>query len=176
MSAAIDIPTAVRAVVANYQRRAPWFEACELQQQAALTVLESSRTWKPGGAPLEAYQANAVARRLGRHIAETCIPVTDKHRTPYYVTRVGTNALDLAGGEAPQAEWHIDLARAAMEVRRILSRQSPAAVAVLLGEREPALVSAELGLPVESIYSELQAARRALRGSQGLARLAEACL
>ena len=35
MSAAIDIPTAVRSVVANYQRRAPWFEACELQQQAA---------------------------------------------------------------------------------------------------------------------------------------------
>jgi len=171
----VTIPTAVRAVVSNYSRRNSWLEARELQQVAALTMIEASRTWKPGGAPLAAYQARAVALSLKRHIEDAHCPVPNRHRSPEGVRRC--DLVDLPDrGEAPQAEWHIDLKRAAEEVRRILSRQSPAAVAVLLGEREPALVAAELGLPASRVYVEAQAARRALRGSAKLAQLARAVL
>jgi len=172
----VTIPTAVRAVVANYSRRNSWLEARELQQQSAMVMIEASRTWKPGGAPLAAYQARAVALSLKKHIENTRCPVPNSHRTPADARGVDVEAIDLAGGEAPQAEWHIDLKRAAEEVRRILSRQSPASVEVLLGEREPALVAAELGLPASRVYVEAQAARRALRGSAKLRQLAEAVL
>ena len=163
---AVTIPTAVCSVVANYTRMAGgWLGADELQQVAAVTMLEAARTWKPGGAPLENYQAKAVAFRLKRYIAKMRRPASARE--------------DMATAEdalPPQAEWHIDLKRAAEEVQRILSRQSRAAVAVLLEERAPAEVAAELGLSAARVYTEAQAARRALRGSRKLRALAEAVL
>jgi hypothetical protein len=171
----LDAPVAVRAVVANYSRMNSWLEARELQQQAAMVMIEASRTWKPGGAPLAAYQARAVALSLKKHVENTRCPVPNSHRTPD-ARGVDVEAIDLAGGETQQAEWHIDVKRATEEVRRILSKQSPAAVAVLLGEREPAQVAAALGMTASRVYVEAQAARRALRGSVKLRQLAGAIL
>ena len=166
----MGIPSAVKAVVANYQRRALWLEAADLQQQAALTMIEAARTWKPGGAPLAAYQASAVARNLERYIAAQASPVHETHGRAS-----GARGCDLEAiaslGEPPDAEFHIDLKRACEEVRRILASKSPAARAVLLGERKPADVAAEMGLPARQLYVEIKAATRALRASPVLAML-----
>ena len=172
---AVDVPGAVRAVVRNYQRRAMWIEAADLQQQAALTMIEAARTWRPGDAPLGSYQAAAVARHLGRYIAAQASPVHETHGQGSGAQGCSLEAL-ASTGEAPQAEFHIDLGKACAEVARILAGRSPAVRAVLLEERKPAEVAADLGVPVQAVYQAVNAATRALRASRKLARLAEAVL
>ena len=181
---AVEVPGAVRAVVRAYQRRAGWLEAADLQQQAALTMIEAARTWRPEGVPpdavqtmtpLEAYQVAAVARNLKRYIAAQASPVHETHGQASGAQGCSLEALASAG-EAPRAEFHIDLGKACAEVARILAGRSPAVRAVLLEERKPAEVAADLGVPVQAVYQAVNAATRALRASRKLARLAEAVL
>ena len=162
------VPGAVRSVVAAYQRRALWLEAADLQAEAAVVSIEASRTWRPGGAPLASYQARAVAKHLGRYLAKQRCPASGKDPIG-----ISVEIDDSARTDTPDAEWHIDLERACAEVRRILAGKSAAARAVLLGERAPAEVAAELGVPARRLYVEIKAATRALRRSRVLAELVE---
>jgi hypothetical protein len=172
-------PPSVRAVCANYARRASWLGARELQQEAAVAMVEAARTWMPGGAPLGAYQAAAVAKRLGRVLASSRAPVslhrTDSAAVGVPLTRVdGTDTPDVAGVAATSwtsPDGRLDLARAAEEVRRLLWGQHPVAAAVLLEERAPAEVARELRVPARRVYDAVEAAKRALRGSRRLASL-----
>jgi hypothetical protein len=174
----VDPPASVRAVCANYARRAAWLDARELQQEAAVAMIEASRTWKPGGAPLGSYQASAVAKRLGRYLAASRAPVS-LHRTESSAVAVplgrdGRDSPDVA--KASAREWsspdsRLDLARAAEEVRRLLWGKHPVAAAVLLDERTPAEVADELRVTPLTVYRAVCAAKRALAGSGRLAEM-----
>jgi DNA-directed RNA polymerase specialized sigma24 family protein len=168
---------AVQRVAANWHRRANWLGADELLAEAALVAVETERSWKPELGHLENYQTSAVARRMGSYVAQMASPcplAIGNHVHPAG-QRAGLGDLDNVG-EAPRAEFHIDLKRAVEEVQKILARQSPAARAVLLEEREPVDVAAELGLPASRVYTETQLARKALRKNRRLAVLAGAVL
>jgi DNA-directed RNA polymerase specialized sigma24 family protein len=164
---------AIRAVVANASRLASWMEARDLQQEAALVMIEAARTWRPELGTLSNYQAKAVARHLQTYIAAQASPVhhREHHRAPA-VERASVEALALVAAPAMGMERALDLDRAAREVRAIMEGYTPAARAVLIEERRPAEVAREHGLSVRQVYNEAQYARRALRSSRVLARLA----
>jgi DNA-directed RNA polymerase specialized sigma24 family protein len=169
-----DVPASVRSIVANYSRRAAWIEAMELQQEAALTMIEAARTWRPGWAPLADYQGAAVAKRLNRLLAEMESPVRPFVGKKHERVHAESCDLEAADGEAQPgcaAEFHIDVRAAVREVFRIIV--APAARAVLLEERSPSAVATDLGLPVAAVYMQTKAARRALRSSAKLRALME---
>ena len=169
---------AVQRVTANWHRRANWLGADELLAEAALVAVETERSWKPGRGPLENYQTRSVKRHMGAYVAQQASPyplAIGNHVQPVG-HRVNLGDLDNVLVEVPRAEFHIDLKRAVEEVQKILARQSPAARAVLLEEREPVDVAAELGLPASRVYTETQLARKALRKNRRLAVLAGAVL
>jgi DNA-directed RNA polymerase specialized sigma24 family protein len=169
-----DRPCAgIRSAVSNYLRRNNWMERQDLYQQAALEAIVAAQTWRPGGAPLNAYQASAVAKHLSAYITREASPLHHRvgHVAPH-VERASVEALANVAAPGAGVEFSLDLARAAREVRRIMSLQSPAAQAVLLAERPPAEVAREHGLTAAQVYVEAQRARRALRRSPVLAELA----
>jgi DNA-directed RNA polymerase specialized sigma24 family protein len=171
-----DVPASVRAIVANYTRRAAWIEAMELQQEAALTMIEAARTWKPGGAPLSAYQGAAVAKRLSVVVAEMSSPVrpfAGKHHVRVQAASCPVDTIDDVEQSDAGSECRLDIRAAAHEVFRILGAQPPAARAVLLEERRAGAVASELGLPVAEVYRATLEARRALRSSERLRALME---
>ena len=165
---------ALRAVCANYCCLAMWMEAKEIQAEAALTALEAARTWKPALGTLSNYQASAVAKRLSTYVTTEASPMHHRqgHRAPP-VVRASVEVLERQAAPCAGIEFKLDLTRAAREVRRILELH-PVAKAVLLDERQPVDVAAELGLPAAHVYEVTAAAKRALRGSRKLRRLAEA--
>ena len=114
---------AIRSVVANPSRLANWLEARELQQEAALVAIEAARTWRPGVAPMHAYQASAVARHLDAYVAAQASPVhhREHHRAPS-VERA--SEVELANHPAPSAgiEWRLDLDKLRSPLRFSLSR------------------------------------------------------
>ena len=171
----IETNVAVRSIVANHTRRAPWLGAGDLQQQAALVMMECSSTWRPALGPIKPYQAAAVDRRLYRYVAEQRSPVqayTGTKHTPTGATRVDVAAIEGHGYHAPDAD-DMDMMRAAREVRAIMAAQTEAARLVLLEEEKPAQVASILGIPIDRVYQQTRAAKRALRGSGRLQQLAE---
>jgi DNA-directed RNA polymerase specialized sigma24 family protein len=167
---------AIRAVCANYSRLTPWLEAQELRQEAALVALEAARTWKPGGAPLANYQAAAVARRLGRYIAEQRAPLrpfVGANHTLVDVRACAVEDIDRAGGHAPSVEADLDRAAAMAELHRILAKYPAQAAATLLGEHTAGDVAREMGLTRRQVEYPVMMAKRAIRKSALLQQLAE---
>ena len=171
-----DVPASVRSIVANYSRRAAWIEAQELQQEAALTMIEAARTWRPGGAPLATYQAAAVAKHMSRFLAEAESPVrpfVGKKHVRVHAERRELESASNVPAPACASEVYVDVREAVREVFVILGAHPPAARAVLLDERSPATVAAEFGLSAATVYVQTKAARRALRSSTKLRALME---
>jgi hypothetical protein len=163
---------AIRSVVANYSRMAAWLSAMDLQQEAAVATIEAARDWDPARGTLHDHQARRVALRLRDFIARQDRPVTFgiRHKSPV-ATAVELD--DAMPAEPPHIEWRLDLARAAIEVNRILAGR-PAAREVLLGERNQSDVARDHGLSRWQVVRETMAAREALRKSRMLREFAEA--
>jgi hypothetical protein len=169
------VSAAVRAICANYQRRERWIGADEIQQEAALVLVESARTWMPCRGPQEPYQAKAVRSRLWRHVHWLRVPVkafTGGKQTPVHAVAVPLG--DIV--EAPHVsdmERALDLQRAAVHLHALMAKQTAAARAVLLQGRQSMDVARELGMSRARVYVETQAAVRALRANRRLRKLME---
>lgn len=180
---AVALGPGPRAVVAAYARLNPWIQPEDLEQEAAVAAIESSRTWRPdGGASMDWYQARAVALTLLKFVAEQRAPVTLPKRTGVAcqlaasMGRVALSVVSEGGAEREHPglaavavdgyvpiEDRIDLARAAAEVRRVLAEESDAARAVLLAEEKSAAVAKRMGLRVRDVYDQTFRAMTALR-------------
>jgi DNA-directed RNA polymerase specialized sigma24 family protein len=161
-------------IARRYGRLVAWLDARELEQEAAVAMLEAQRTWRAGGgANLATYQTRAVVFRLKRFVDRERSPVSAS--TNYVpnlrgLVRADVRAIDdeIAPHTTLRIEDHLDLQRAADELRAIMAMQSDGAREVLLGETKPAQVAHDLGLPVATVYRQTQAARLALTESPRL--------
>lgn len=162
-------------MINNYHRAFRWLDTEDLEQEAAVTALETSRSWRPGGAPLDAYQARAVAYSLRRYTKRAASPVSASAR---YVgdldctRRESTDWMDQMSAE----EFDLDRARAIDEVRSIFAGMDAGhlAVGVLLEERKPAEVARLEGVDVELVYRTTAQARRRIAEKKSLRQLVEA--
>ena len=165
---------ATKAILNHYLWTCPWVDRDDLAQEAELAKLEAARHWKPTGAPLEAYQATAMAHTLRRY--------TWDFRWPVYapVRHLDLNRFDLRkvslvktgrmpGTDEP-ADVRLDSNRAVEMVRTALAllHCGDLAADVLLGERKPAEVARARRVPVAKVYRAARDAKRALRESKEL--------
>jgi DNA-directed RNA polymerase specialized sigma24 family protein len=164
---------ATRAIVSNYLRNRWWLEKQDLIQEAELAKLEATRYWKPGGAPLEAYQARVMANHLCYYVALRRSPVyapTNRIGALYEAQGCGVAAARNVPAPGQPAVECMDRAHMAELVRRALALMAlgDLAAEVLLAERKPAEVAAARGVPVQKVYRATRDARRALREDEGL--------
>ena len=164
---------ATRAIVSNYLRNRWWLEKQDLIQEAELAKLEATRYWRPGGAPLEAYLARAMANHLCYYVARCRCPVyapTNRIGALYEAQGCAETAARNIPASGQPAIERMDRARMAELVRNALAVMAlgDLAAEVLLAERKPAEVAAARGVPVRKVYRATRDARRALREDEGL--------
>jgi len=164
---------ATNAIVNNYSHLCGWLEAQELRQEAEIAKLEAARTWKPDGAPIEAYQAKAMTGALWLYV--------HRARAPVYASRHCIHDLDackratlLDARTVPESvaapEERIDRHRVANLITRMLALLPGGDLAseVLLEEHKPAAVAARRQVPVKDVYQAVQDAKKRLARSRRL--------
>ena len=164
---------ATTAIVRNYAHLCGWLEVQELRQQAELAKLEAIRTWKAGGAPLEAWQAKAMTYSLWLYVRTA--------RAQVYASRHCIHDLDachradlVSAHNAPAfgvpEEERIDRHRVKNLITRMLALlpRGDLAGEVLLGERKPAEVAETRRVPVREVYRAVRDAKRTLVKSRQL--------
>ena len=159
-------------IARRYGRLVAWLDVRELEQEAAVAMLEAKRTWRAdGGANLATYQMRAIAIRLKRFVDRERSPVSaSSNYLPNLrgLMRADVRCLDTEADPCARGDGHLDMQRAAEELHAIMAMQPAGARAVLLGEDKPAKVARDLGLPVATVYRQTQAARRSLSESPRL--------
>ena len=164
---------ATTAIVRNYGYLCGWLEAKELRQQAELAKLETLRKWKPGGAPLESYQAQVMAYSLWLYVRKARAPVyASRHciRELDACKRVAlSTARDVHDSDMLQEE-RIDRHRVKNLITRMLALLPGGDLAgeVLLGERKPAEVAETRRVPVGDVYQAVRDAKKRLARSRQL--------
>ena len=161
------------AIVRNYSYLCGWLEVQELRQQAELAKLEAARTWRPGLAPLEAYQSKAMTFSLWLYVRTARAPVyASRHcireldackRADLFSAREGCEPV------VPPEEC-IDRHRVKNLITRMLALlpRGDLAGEVLLGERKPAEVAETRRVPVREVYQAVRDAKKRLAGSRRL--------
>jgi len=156
------MPVGVQVVVARYAARLWWVDRHDLEQEAALCVLENQHRWREGkGRNRGSFLGLLVARHLIKYVA----------RQRHYANEISTvdpdsfRSCDADGRDRHGFEFHLDVARASREVRRLLADEDECAREVLLGEQKPSDVARSMGLDIRSVYRRTERARLALRGS-----------
>jgi hypothetical protein len=85
--------------------------------------------------------------------------------TPASGRRDSPDVARVAAEQFEPLEERIDLARAALAIRRVMDEQSAAAAAVLLGEEKSSAVADRLSMPTRDVYEQTARAMRALRAA-----------
>jgi DNA-directed RNA polymerase specialized sigma24 family protein len=164
---------ATKAILNHYLRQCPWMDRDDLAQEAELAKLEAARHWRPTGAPLEAYQATAMAHTLRRYTWDfrwpVYAPVRNLDTTRFDLRKAGLAAARRLPGTDEPADVRMDSARAAEMVRTILALLNcgDLAAEVLLREREPEEVAKARSVSVSKVYREVRYAKRKLQKKLG---------
>jgi DNA-directed RNA polymerase specialized sigma24 family protein len=160
---ASGMPIGVQVVVAKYAARLWWVDRNDLEQEAALCVLENQHRWKEGkGRNRGSFLGLLVARHLIKYVARGHYANEISTVDP---DSLQTSEVDGADRSRCGIEFHLDVARASREVRRLLADEDECAREVLLGEQKPSDVARSMGLDIRSVYRRTERARLALRGS-----------
>jgi len=191
MSDALRLAPGSRCAVHGYARRNPFIDIRDLEQEAAVTAIEASRTWCPdGGSSREAWEAWKVGLVVSRFAAAARCPVSlpKAKRASWEVASaskavgLSTPANDVGCDENSEADcdespetarisvesWQpieerLDRARALATAVELLEARHPAARAVVLDDEKPAEVAARMGLTRAEVYDHTARAMRALR-------------
>ena len=151
----------MRCAARRYKRKCWWADQRELEQQAALALVEAHRSYDPQtGIPFEGYAWRAVINQLHGAVLRESAPVSaSAHKLPD-LKGLFREALD-EGLVDPRADPYRVLAALQREARvrsaldEILSGERDHQIArdVLLREMEPREVARWRRVPVQRVYA-----------------------
>lgn len=158
---------ATHSIVNNYHRLCAWLDVRDLEQEAELAKLQSAPHWNPGGAPLEAYQAMAMAYSLRSYVARMRAPVSAGHNNLEALNATFACEIDdafQAAGDSGIYEHGLDIGRASMLIQAIMTLLDDDGIAraVLIEEQKPADVARARNIHVAHVYRAVRVAREAI--------------